>query len=61
MENEKIFLDFIKLAYMYFREEKNIEFYAKGLDITQQMLKKVIEESSDKNFEKWLELFENSN
>ena len=58
MERGKIFFDFIILVYTFFREEKNVEFYAQRLGVTQQSLKAIIKEKSGISFEKWLKMFE---
>jgi hypothetical protein len=58
MDNEKVFYDFLTLLGKFFREEKNIGFYATRLGVTQHMLMSVIKNFKGKNFENWLELFE---
>ena len=50
MDTEKIFVGFLKLVYMYFREEKNIAFYAERLGIAANWLNEIIEDFSDKSF-----------
>jgi len=58
MDQENLFLDFLLLTQMYFREEKNLEFYAERLNITPDYFKTFMGESSDKKFKDWLEVLE---
>ena len=58
MEQEKTVTDFLALAYMYFREEKNIDFYAERIGVSSEALGTLLEEISGKKFEDWLEHIE---
>ena len=58
MQQEKLFTDFLTLAYMYFREEKNAEFYAERLKVSPETLKTSLEEFSGIKFEDWLDNYE---
>ena len=58
MEQEKIFVDFLGLATMYFRERSDAEFYSKKLGIYPDELCSIIKEVSDKDFKYWLGLLE---
>ncbi|MDR2009445.1 MAG: hypothetical protein LBQ22_03080 [Bacteroidales bacterium] len=58
MDQENLFLDFLVLTQMYFREEKDIEFYAGRLDTTPDSLKTAIGGISGKEFEDWMDILE---
>lgn len=58
MEQEKTVTKFLSLLYMYFREEKNIDFYAERLDVSSDVLEQLLEEINGKKFEYWLEHIE---
>ena len=58
MKQEKIFIDFLGLATMYFRERSEAEFYANKLGINPDELCSIIKDMSDKDFQCWLGLLE---
>lgn len=54
MEKDEIFTGFMNFSWLYFREERNIEFYAEKLDVSPEELHEAIKDVSGSNFEEWL-------
>ncbi len=56
MKKDNLFVSFLILTEMYFKENDRIDFYAGKLGITSAELHQLIEEVSDKSFEDWLKV-----
>jgi len=55
MQNEELITQFLALAFMYIREEKSIDFYAKRMHMNAEDLNALLYEVNRKRFAEWVE------
>lgn len=58
MKDVKIFMEFLKLAQMYFKKERSISFYAGKLGLSPDELSRIIWDTSDSTLPEWLDVME---
>jgi len=55
MQNEELITQFLALAFMYVREEKSPDFYAKRMHVSAEDLDALLYEVNRKRFVEWME------
>ena len=55
MKTEELITKFLALAFMYIREEKNIDFYAEKMNLNALKLNILLHNINRKEFPEWME------